>query len=62
MTFYVLYLFYFRPGYEKVIPGEGMPISKNPNGKGNLVIRFDIEFPRQLTPEKKTLIKDALLS
>ncbi|XP_072018706.1 dnaJ homolog subfamily B member 13-like [Amphiura filiformis] len=51
-----------RPGYEKVVPGEGMPISKNPTSKGNLIIRFDIEFPRQLTPEKKTLIKEALLS
>ncbi|XP_071505548.1 dnaJ homolog subfamily B member 13-like [Diadema antillarum] len=49
------------PGYRKVVPGEGMPISKNPEQKGNLVIAFDIEFPRQLTPDKKQLIKDALL-
>merc|ERR1719334_118439 len=33
------------PGYEKVVPGEGMPISQNPNIRGDLVIRFDIEFP-----------------
>ncbi|XP_054753981.2 dnaJ homolog subfamily B member 13-like [Lytechinus pictus] len=49
------------PGYRKVVPGEGMPISKNPELKGNLIITFDIEFPRQLTPGKKQLIKDALL-
>lgn len=49
------------PGYEKVVTGEGMPISQNPNIKGDLVIRFDIEFPKQLTPEKKQALKEALL-
>ncbi|XP_071800793.1 dnaJ homolog subfamily B member 13-like [Asterias amurensis] len=49
------------PGYEKIVPGEGMPLSKAPEHKGNLVIRFDIEFPKQLIPEKKHLVKEALL-
>ncbi|XP_033113332.1 dnaJ homolog subfamily B member 13-like [Anneissia japonica] len=49
------------PGYQKIVPGEGMPISTEQNKKGNLIIRFEIEFPKQLTPEKKHLLKEALL-
>ncbi|KAK7302836.1 hypothetical protein RJT34_13733 [Clitoria ternatea] len=30
--------------YEEVIAGEGMPISKDPSKKGNLRIKFNIEF------------------
>eukprot|EP00475_Leptophrys_vorax_P030124 TRINITY_DN44892_c0_g2_i1.p1 TRINITY_DN44892_c0_g2~~TRINITY_DN44892_c0_g2_i1.p1 ORF type:complete len:270 (+),score=23.96 TRINITY_DN44892_c0_g2_i1:85-810(+) len=41
------------PGYEKVIPKEGMPVKEN-GRKGNLKIRFDIRFPSKLTPEQKT--------
>ncbi|PIK38174.1 putative dnaJ-like subfamily B member 13-like [Apostichopus japonicus] len=49
------------PGYEKIVPGEGMPISQNPNVRGDLIIRFDIEFPKQLTSEKKLALKESLL-
>ena len=44
-----------------MVPGEGMPISKNQTMKGDLVIRFEIIFPEMLNPEKKMLIKEALL-
>ncbi|XP_013416666.1 dnaJ homolog subfamily B member 13 [Lingula anatina] len=50
-----------HPGYTKRVPTEGMPISKDPSQKGDLIIEFNIEFPRQLTPEKKDLIRKALL-
>lgn len=50
-----------RPGYQKIVPSEGMPISKDPNTKGNLIIQFNIEFPSQLNPEQKRLLKEALL-
>ncbi|KAI4337835.1 hypothetical protein L6164_016204 [Bauhinia variegata] len=33
------------PGYEKIITGQGMPISKNPLKRGNLKIKFQVEFP-----------------
>ncbi len=57
----VLYYFFsFRPGYTKKVPGEGMPITKNPVQKGDLVIEFDIEFPTSLTPDRKDLIRHAL--
>jgi DnaJ family protein B protein 4 len=34
-----------RPGATKVVPGEGMPLSKNPSSRGNLRIEFSINFP-----------------
>lgn len=54
-------IFTFRPRYTKVVPGEGMPVSADPTKKGDLVIEFDIEFPTSLTPDRKDLIKKALL-
>ena len=53
--------FYFRPGYQKIVPSEGMPISKDPATKGDLIIQFNIEFPNQLNPEQKRMLKEALL-
>jgi len=50
-----------KPGFEKVVPGEGMPVSKDPCTRGDLVIRFDIGFPMKLSPEQKRLLKEALL-
>ncbi|XP_072900124.1 dnaJ homolog subfamily B member 13 isoform X2 [Hemitrygon akajei] len=49
-----------HPKYTKVVPGEGMPLSKDPSSKGNLIIQFDIKFPDKLTPAKKKLINQAL--
>lgn len=45
------------PNYEEVVPGEGMPLPKDPSKKGNLRIKFDIKFPTRLTPEQKAGIK-----
>ncbi|KAM4698852.1 dnaJ homolog subfamily B member 13 [Discoglossus pictus] len=51
-----------HPKYTKVVPGEGMRLSKDPNLRGDLIIQFDIQFPEHLTPEKKHLLQKALLS
>jgi DnaJ family protein A protein 2 len=40
-----------KPGQVKQIPGEGMPQYKNPFDKGNLYIKFDIEFPKKISAE-----------
>ncbi|KAI5081954.1 hypothetical protein GOP47_0001697 [Adiantum capillus-veneris] len=48
------------PGYEKVIPNEGMPIAKEPGKKGNLRIKFDVKFPTQLSTEQRVSIKKVL--
>ncbi|XP_076445549.1 dnaJ homolog subfamily B member 13-like [Babylonia areolata] len=50
-----------RPGYKKVVPGEGMPQSSDPSQKGDLIIEFNIEFPNSLTPDRKDLVRTALL-
>ncbi|KAJ1423572.1 HSP40/DnaJ peptide-binding [Sesbania bispinosa] len=42
-----------RPGYELVVPNEGMPITKEPSKKGNLRIKFDVMFPSSLTTQQK---------
>ena len=36
------------PFYEKLVEGEGMPISKKPGQKGDLKIKFHILFPKYL--------------
>ncbi|KAK1362127.1 Potyviral capsid protein interacting protein 1 [Heracleum sosnowskyi] len=49
-----------KPGYEEVVPNEGMPISKEPGKRGNLRIKFSIKFPTSLTTEQKSDIKRIL--
>ncbi|KAI5057712.1 hypothetical protein GOP47_0027727 [Adiantum capillus-veneris] len=48
------------PGYEKVIPKEGMPIAKEHNKKGNLRIKFDIKFPTRLSADQRSSLKRIL--
>ncbi|KAL8141956.1 hypothetical protein V2J09_014988 [Rumex salicifolius] len=49
-----------KPGYEMVIPNEGMPISKDPRRKGNLKIKFDVNYPSGLTEEQKAGLRRVL--
>jgi DnaJ family protein B protein 4 len=49
-----------QPGYEKVLPKEGMPIAKEPGKRGNLRIKFDIKFPTRLSNEQKSGIRKLL--
>ncbi|KAG5050612.1 hypothetical protein AAZX31_02G021900 [Glycine max] len=49
-----------KPGYELVVPNEGMPISKEPGKKGNLRIMFDVMFPSRLTTQQKYDLKRIL--
>ncbi|PVU90580.1 hypothetical protein BB559_000710 [Furculomyces boomerangus] len=48
------------PGQESRISNEGMPISKTPGKKGDLIITYNVKFPRSLTPNQKAKIKEAL--
>ena len=48
------------PYYTKLIPGEGMPISKKPGSKGDLTIRFHILFPQYLNGTKRVKIRELL--
>lgn len=49
-----------QPNYEHIVPGEGMPLPKDPSKKGNLRIKFDIKFPARLTVAQKSGIKELL--
>ncbi|EAN32908.1 DnaJ domain protein [Theileria parva strain Muguga] len=44
----------------KVIAREGMPLSKNPNERGDLILEFDVVFPETLTNEQKNSITNIL--
>lgn len=48
-----------HPSYVKTVKKEGMPIYGNEKDRGNLTIRFDIEFPSRLSPEAKGMIRQA---
>ncbi|RCH96981.1 hypothetical protein CU097_014901 [Rhizopus azygosporus] len=48
-------------GDEKVLIGEGMPDPKT-GEKGNLIVRFKVEYPTQLTEQQCSLIKQAFSS
>jgi DnaJ family protein B protein 4 len=48
------------PKYVKVLVGEGMPLSKSPNTKGDLKIKFDIRFPKELSDAQRATLKECL--
>jgi len=48
------------PGSMRTLPGEGMPISKQPGKRGDLVVTFDVQFPRAIPEDKKAALRAAL--
>ncbi|KAI4366601.1 hypothetical protein MLD38_022461 [Melastoma candidum] len=46
-----------HPGYQKVVVGQGMPISKEKGQRGNLKVVFLVEFPKELTDEQRKEVK-----
>lgn len=53
---------HLSPKYFKKVPSEGMPLPEDPTKKGDLFIFFDIQFPTRLTPQKKQMLRQALLT
>ncbi|KAK6480077.1 dnaJ-like protein subfamily A member 2 [Huso huso] len=53
-----------EPGSLRVVRGEGMPQYRNPFEKGDLYIKFDVEFPGNnwISPEKLMELEDFLPS
>ncbi|PVU94035.1 hypothetical protein BB561_002850 [Smittium simulii] len=49
-----------RPGQESRITGEGMPISKVPNSKGDMIVTYNVEFPRSLSHDQKEKLRNVL--
>ncbi|KAL6616474.1 hypothetical protein ACP70R_038744 [Stipagrostis hirtigluma subsp. patula] len=48
------------PGFEKIIEGEGMPIIEQKGARGDLKVKFEIVFPKQLTDEQRTGLAEIL--
>jgi DnaJ family protein B protein 4 len=48
------------PTFVKVLPGEGMPLSKSPGERGDLKIKFQIRFPKSLGDDQRNALRDAL--
>ena len=48
------------PGVEKCIHGEGMPVSKQPGKRGDLIICYDIAFPTKFSDKDVKTLKGVL--
>lgn len=49
-----------KPTTVKKIQGEGLPLSKNPSHRGDLVVEFDIVFPNSIPQAAKDKLKDCI--
>ncbi|XP_052205713.1 uncharacterized protein LOC127810334 [Diospyros lotus] len=49
-----------HPGFEKIIPGQGMPKAKERERRGNLRLSFLVGFPTHLTDEQRADILSIL--
>jgi len=49
-----------QPGSTKRFLGEGMPISKAPGTRGDLIITFEVVFPASLTEQQRATVWETL--
>lgn len=49
-----------RPQSEKRIANEGLPYPKQTSKKGDLIVKFDIKFPDELTAHQRDLLNQCL--
>lgn len=49
-----------KPTTVKKIQGEGLPLSKNPSHRGDLIVEFDIVFPNSIPQAAKDKLKDCI--
>lgn len=48
------------PRLEKVIRGEGMPIPEQKGARGDLKVKFEVVFPKELTDEQRAGLAEIL--
>lgn len=48
------------PGYKEVFPNLGMPKSKKPTDRGDMVVEVKVKFPTSLTTQQKNELKKIL--
>ncbi|KAI9144730.1 DnaJ-like protein subfamily b member 13 [Paraphysoderma sedebokerense] len=47
-----------NPNFTKIISGEGMPNSKDASKRGDLIVKFKINFPTYFSETQKTMLKE----
>ncbi|KAL8779081.1 MAG: hypothetical protein Q9213_007109 [Squamulea squamosa] len=48
------------PGYTEIYPHQGMPLSKKPTERGDMIVEVKVKFPTSLTLAQKTQLKEIL--
>lgn len=48
------------PGYRETFPHLGMPKSKKPSERGDLIVEVKVKFPQSLTQAQKGKLREAL--
>lgn len=48
------------PGYKEVFPNLGMPKSKKPTERGDMIVEVKVKFPPSLTTQQKNELKKIL--
>ncbi|KAL2538489.1 uncharacterized protein Fot_19880 [Forsythia ovata] len=49
------------PGYEKIVQGQGMAMQKESGKRGNLLIKFLVKFPEELTNHQRSDVVNILM-
>ncbi|XDV16741.1 hypothetical protein PO909_016312, partial [Leuciscus waleckii] len=50
----------FRPGMKQRVTGEGLPLPKSPDCRGDLIVEYEVKFPERLSQSAKDTIANVL--
>ncbi|XP_016403490.1 dnaJ homolog subfamily B member 1-like, partial [Sinocyclocheilus rhinocerous] len=48
------------PGMKRRVTGEGLPLPKSPDRRGDLVVEYEVKFPEKLSESAKDIIANVL--